>query len=332
MKILRVLLLIFGVIMVSFLLIAIFLPSKSIVNREIIIDKPLEEVFNNAEDLNNFAQWNPWITYEKQLKTEVSSKSKGSGSKFSWDGDTIGTGYLQRISIQKNKQIESDMVFLKPWEAKSKDIVRFESQGNKTKVTWTNEMDLPYPIGRYMGLAMDEMIGRDLTKGLESLKKFCENIANTFEISLIDLNTLQLYYINDNITLSPDAIQLALGKNYSELMEFISKNSIKMAGAPIAINNKYDQKTWNFDAAVPVIDNKLKASGRIKSGKLSAGKALKLVYIGPYSGISQAYIKLQEYMSKNNIKSTDKSFEEYVSDPSNTPQDKLITNIYWYIK
>ena len=54
--------------------------------------------------------------------------------------------------------------------------VTIEEQGEDIQVTWAIEGDLGYkPSLRYMGLMMDDIWGPELEKGLQNLKKLCEN-------------------------------------------------------------------------------------------------------------------------------------------------------------
>lgn len=48
-----------------------------------------------------------------------------------------------------------------------------------TRITWRNEGNLPYPIGRYFGLGVEGMLGPQCEKGLANLKRVCESIPET---------------------------------------------------------------------------------------------------------------------------------------------------------
>jgi carbon monoxide dehydrogenase subunit G len=50
-----------------------------------------------------------------------------------------------------------------------------EAEGEGTRVTWTVEMDMGNnPVGRWMGLMMDGMVGKDFDAGLANLKAKAE--------------------------------------------------------------------------------------------------------------------------------------------------------------
>ena len=54
--------------------------------------------------------------------------------------------------------------------------VQLTPAGGSTKVDWSMEGENAYPLGRYMGLLMDGMIGADLVQGLENLKTYIEGM------------------------------------------------------------------------------------------------------------------------------------------------------------
>ncbi|MNW05941.1 hypothetical protein D3C71_2022690 [compost metagenome] len=52
---------------------------------------------------------------------------------------------------------------------------QFEQAGNGTKVTWTDKGSMGNnPIYKYMGLMMNSMIGGNMEKSFENVKKICE--------------------------------------------------------------------------------------------------------------------------------------------------------------
>ena len=62
--------------------------------------------------------------------------------------------------------------------------------------------------------------------------------------------------------------------------------------------------------------------------KLDGGNYSKFVLTGPYSQLPQASGRVWEIVSKNNIMvRADFAIENYVSNPRETPEDKLITEI-----
>ena len=74
------------------------------------------------------------------------------------------------------KSSYKDLEFLKPWKSKAKDSWEFERlDDNETKVIWQNNGELPWPIARLMGPAINKNLSHQFGIGLENLKKLCES-------------------------------------------------------------------------------------------------------------------------------------------------------------
>ena len=175
MKILKGILLVFVVLIILFLLVGLFLPSTSHVERSITISVPTDSVYALVADYNYYQDWNPWLKMEPTAKGEISGPVGQVGQKWAWEGKIIGSGSLITEEIIPGKYIKSNLVFTAPQAMQSKDIWKFESVNIGSKVIWINEAELSYPIERYFGLFMDSLLGEDFESGLTNLKILSEN-------------------------------------------------------------------------------------------------------------------------------------------------------------
>lgn len=172
MKAIRAIVFILIILLVLFLLIAAFAPGKYEVTRSISIDEPVEEVFNYTANLHNYDSWNPWIQKETNAHSGVSGSGISVGSKYSWEGDTIGSGYMIIRELETGRKVIHDLYFTSPWEVNSENIISFNWNGETTEVTWTMKGSYGYPIERFIMLfsGMESNIGPDFEKGLANLK------------------------------------------------------------------------------------------------------------------------------------------------------------------
>lgn len=175
MKTLKKILLGLGAIVVVFLLAALLLPSTYHVERSIVINEPVDKVYPQVANLNNWVLWNPWTAMEPTAKSEIKGSGKEIGSVWAWEGEIIGTGSLTLKDLQPNQSVRSQLVFVAPQVMESDDIWNFNPTTEGTEVTWAMEGKLKYPIDRYFGLFMDGMLGADFEKGLHNLKKVTED-------------------------------------------------------------------------------------------------------------------------------------------------------------
>jgi hypothetical protein len=160
-------------------IVAIFLPSQYRVERSVEVNQPVGIVYGYVADFNNFHQWSPWTILDPNHPYEVTGDSGKVGQKYFWDGDLIGSGYMVFTEFKPYDLIISDIVFLAPQEGEGVVDWKFNSNDNKTKVTWGLTGNADYPLGRYYGLMMDNFLGKSFEEGMSNLKKEVEkNISS----------------------------------------------------------------------------------------------------------------------------------------------------------
>ena len=162
-------------IIIAILLISLMMPSKYMVEKTIVIKSPPTTVQEYVANLNQYSAWNPWQQMEPNAKKSISGTPKTPGHKYAWEGKKIGIGSLTLNSFD-NKHINFDLEFIKPFKSKAKDNWLLEpwGDGNETKVTWQNNGELPWPMGRLMSPMINKNLNQQFEAGLNNLKKVCE--------------------------------------------------------------------------------------------------------------------------------------------------------------
>lgn len=154
------------------------------------------------------------------------------------------------------------------------------------------------------------------------------------EISIENFNEMTLWSIVDSCELANCNIAQKLGSAYSEIGTLMQANNVQFIYYPIVITHFFDFEKYIFEAGIPIPNNKanIKTTGRIIISKSPSGKMIKAVHKGPYNKVADTYNKIGTYMKDNGLKERDHSFEVYINDPSNTPEEELITWIYFPIE
>lgn len=161
------------------LVVALFLPKDYSVEREIIINKPKQEVFEYVKYLKNQDNYSKWASMDPNMKKTYSGTDGTVGFVSAWESenDDVGSGEQEIIKIQEGERIDFELRFKEPFESTSPAFMTTESVAeNKTKVTWGFSGHMNYPMNLMM-LFMDfeKMIGDDLESGLSNLKSEMEN-------------------------------------------------------------------------------------------------------------------------------------------------------------
>ncbi|MFD1163511.1 MULTISPECIES: SRPBCC family protein [Hwangdonia] len=166
-----------GLIAVIFLL-ALIAPKTYEVNRSIIINKPVSEVFQYIKHIKNQNHWSPWKKKDPNMKQEFVGTDGEVGFISKWEGNKeVGTGEQEIIGVEHNQQLTSELRFFKPWKSVSKAYIKVtEIETNQTNVTWGFTGNNPIPMNIFMlFFNFEKSVGKDFEEGLESLKGILES-------------------------------------------------------------------------------------------------------------------------------------------------------------
>ncbi len=181
MKFLRWILVFLAVVLALLLIVALFLPARYEVERTILIHCPDSLVYEQVIDFHNRQKWDPWSQSDPEATYSIQGAPRGVGSVWSWQGEIVGTGKQTILAAEENRSIENEFVFTQPQAMKSINTWEFKAVENGTRVIWSMQGKLDYPVGRYVGLFMEQMLGPDFDKGLKNLKRVCEEICQPEE-------------------------------------------------------------------------------------------------------------------------------------------------------
>ena len=146
------------------------------------------------------------------------------------------------------------------------------------------------------------------------------------ELEETSFKDMPVLFINDTAS-STEQISNILGKDYGELMQFIQNNKLQ----PQKFMAWYYsmQPPWRMDVAVQTNSIPEQLNGNIQSRIQKGGKVLIAHMWGPYNQVSQAYIKIENWVKENKRKAKGNPFEVYLNDPATVKsQYEIQTDIY----
>lgn len=161
-------------IIVAALALAAVLPSRFSITKTVEIARPPAEVYRKISDLNVYREWNPWQQMEPTSQQTVTGEPGTVGHRYAWNGKKIGIGSLTLRRGVPAEAVEFDLQFIKPWKSSADDTWRFEPVAGGTRVTWSNNGALPYPMGRLFGPLISKGLNKQFEQGLGNLKALCE--------------------------------------------------------------------------------------------------------------------------------------------------------------
>ena len=142
--------------------------------KSIVINAPVEKVWQNVNSMKAVNSWSPFLDFDKNMKQTYSGVSGQVGDTYHWSGnDEAGEGEEKITALETNKKSSVNIHFIKPFDGYADADVILESEGNATKVTWTFNTEMNYPMN-LMKLTMDSQMEKDFGKGLQKLKEISE--------------------------------------------------------------------------------------------------------------------------------------------------------------
>jgi hypothetical protein len=178
MGILRFLLKTLVVLVCVFFIGGFLLPSSWMVSRSVVINASPEKIYPLISSFKAWTQWSPWNqTSDPSLQYTYDGPEIGVGAKQQWTSDKMGKGWMQLTEANPQVGVAYDLhIDMNGSESTLRGNIAFSSEGDDTKVTWSDEGDAGKSFTkRWMALLFKPMLGRQLNAGLNNLKAVAEN-------------------------------------------------------------------------------------------------------------------------------------------------------------
>lgn len=326
-----------GLLLLTFA-IGVFLPSTARVERGVTIDAHPATVYALVNDFRQINKWSPWLDTDPNARFDIDGPRRGAGARLSWSGSIIGDGSQTIVTSEPFERVVSRLALGSGREALSSFSLEPAQFG--TSVTWTFEQDFGLNIfGRYFGLLLDGIVGEDYEAGLAGLKTMAESLPRSdfadLDVEHMTVEPMDIAYIPSSSEPLAQAISEALGDAYFKVLSFIDEHGLKEAGAPISISRAFSGAELRFDAAIPVrgiVEATPKAKNSVRLGKSYGGPVVRVKHTGSYLTLGRTHDKIAAYLAALGLARNGDPWESYVSDPTRTSSDELLTYVYYPIQ
>lgn len=177
MNILIIFLSIIGGIIALLLVVAAFARKKYSVERSIVINKPVAEVFDYVKHIKNQDKYSKWVMTDPNMQRSFRGTDGTVGFVYGWNGNKqAGEGEQEIIRIDEGKRIDTEVRFIRPFAAVGQIPLIVEEQSpNQTKVRWGMKSEMKYPMNIMLVLfGLENALGKDLDISLNNLKNILE--------------------------------------------------------------------------------------------------------------------------------------------------------------
>jgi hypothetical protein len=157
------------------LIMALFMKMEHYVKREILINAPLQKVFDFLKMLKNQDKFNKWAAADPDRNWEYKGTDGAVGFIISWKGNKkAGEGEKEIMNIIEGKRIETQIRFVRPMSTVADVIMETETvSDNQTKVSLINSGELKYPMNIFIPIA-ENKFPKDMDVSLSTLKNILE--------------------------------------------------------------------------------------------------------------------------------------------------------------
>lgn len=259
-----------AIVVVLFLVIALFLPAKRVVWHDIETNRPANTVYDVVNGFHHFKDWNPLLSYDNKMKVDISADPKAQGATLKYDSskNVVGAGTwtlaeqdpgkkvvykLETNSIGSNKT----MVFtIEPVVAKSKNIT---VNTKNLRVTQTYTVDYGWNLfGRFAGMYVNRNVGDEMKTGLQKLNALLISIpkydysAHTDPFTVVEVPAQNVLVVPTEAKRANNEVVLAMTNQMSWVKKVMDANGLVSAGPMRIVTTEYTSSAYSFDIVVPV--------------------------------------------------------------------------------
>ncbi len=327
-------------VLVILVVIGFLLPRQRHVERSVFIDAPPSVVFSQVNGLRHFNDWSPWVAVMPDAEYTFEGPDFGVGSKMSWSATEPRpeAGSQTIVASTPYERVDIEIDFGGKGTAQAAYLLQAENGG--TNLSWSFDTDFGINLlGRYWGLLLDRQLGPLYAQGLTNLKRIAEELPKVdwsgLEIGITQVPSKTIAYFTGSSGRDADEISTALGAAYGRVAMFITANQLQIDGQPIAIANFWDDRGYGFDAGIPVSGTPARGAGPespVRMGETYGGRVVRAVHVGPYVGLVETYRIVEAFMTAHKLEPNGRSWNVFVSDPGDTSEEDLITEIYQPVK
>jgi hypothetical protein len=161
------------------LVIGLFTKKDYNIEREVIVQKPKNDVFKYVRFIKNQDFYSKWVMSDPNMRKNYSGSDGTPGFIYAWDSDQkdTGKGEQEIKRIVDGEQIATEIRFEKPFKNVSQALMTVnDAGGNQSKVKWSFASSMKYPMNiMLLFIDFEKLLGKDMEASLVRLKSILEN-------------------------------------------------------------------------------------------------------------------------------------------------------------
>lgn len=316
-------------------LLGLFAKKTYRIERSIEVNAPADVVFHYARFFKNMESWSPWKELDPHLRVDIKGVDGEAGAVYVWEGNRqAGSGRQVRRLVTPDS-ILTDIEIDVPWKTKSPTYMVFEPVGDKTRVLWGMDFQVPFPWnGLAMFTDMDDAIGSDYALGLARLKKNVEASVNRpyggYNISFAVMP--ERYFVGNRKTIPLSRLDVELQSGYQAVSAALVRAGVAPVGPPTALYWAHSDSARTVDAAA-TLPLEVRPENMALGVHAIGGRALVIQYQGATDSIHRAHKAMDDFMANHHLLQKLPVLEERITDPAMEPDTaRWITRLLYFIE
>ena len=120
------------------------------------------------------------------------------------------------------------------------------------------------------------------------------------------------------------------GRAFEKTMAVAEQQSIALAGPPLAVYYGMPGETSDLGGGFPT-ERLVDAYDGVTGDTLPGGRAVQLVHVGSYDGLTQTYDRLMAWIEEQKLSVQPTMWEIYLTEPDPANPEATLTRIVWPI-
>lgn len=144
------------------------------ISRSTVVAASADKVYPLVAEPKRWKEWSVWNRRDPGMAITYSGPESGAGARWEWKSASEGDGRMTFTAAEPGKRAAYELYF-PDFDTTSTGELTLTPEGQGTRVTWSMKGSMGgNPLMRWMGLAMDRMVGPDFEGGLANLKTLAE--------------------------------------------------------------------------------------------------------------------------------------------------------------
>jgi hypothetical protein len=154
-------------------ILSLFIPSKIMVTRAVVINAPADKIFNEISDLKNWKHWQP-VFINDSAKIKFNIQTSGISNSCEWDSK--GRKNIMALTQKTNNSVSAILKRTGENDVKNTITVLPLADSSQVQVEWNVLIKLKwYPWEKFYGVFIEKITGQGYEDALNSLKTYVEN-------------------------------------------------------------------------------------------------------------------------------------------------------------